>query len=159
MTDFPPVLDACCGPRMMWFDRHDGRALFVDKRRENVHADSREGRRFIQIDPDILADFTNLPFAAASFTLVVFDPPHTFCGKNSWMRKKYGALEVGWRDQIKAGFAECFRVLAPLGTLIFKWNEHRVPVSTVLSLTSEKPLFGQRCGKAAKTHWIVFLKA
>jgi hypothetical protein len=28
------VLDACCGPRMFWFDRADGRALFVDKRRE-----------------------------------------------------------------------------------------------------------------------------
>jgi hypothetical protein len=31
---FPPVLDACCGSRMFWFDRKDQRATFVDKRRE-----------------------------------------------------------------------------------------------------------------------------
>ncbi len=154
----PPVLDACCGPRMFWFDRADPRALFIDKRRESTHADTREGRRMIEVNPDLLADFTKLPFADASFSLVVFDPPHTFCGEKSWMRKKYGSLEPGWREQIQAGFAECFRVLCPLGTLIFKWNEHRVPVSTVLSLTPQKPLFGQRCGTTAKTHWIVFMK-
>lgn len=26
------------------------------------------------------------------------------------------------------------------------------------ALTPHKPLFGQRCGKTAKTHWIVFMK-
>lgn len=155
----PPVLDACCGARMFWFDRKDPRAIFVDKRRETCVADTREGARHIVIDPDILANFTALPFDDATFTLVVFDPPHTFPGKNSWMRKKYGALDKDWRTEIARGFAECFRVLCPLGTLIFKWNEHRVPVSTVLSLTPERPLFGQRCGTTAKTHWIVFLKS
>jgi hypothetical protein len=34
MTQLPPVLDACCGPRMMWFDKNDPRALFIDRRRE-----------------------------------------------------------------------------------------------------------------------------
>jgi SAM-dependent methyltransferase len=152
------VLDACCGPRMFWFDRADSRALFVDKRREVLQADTREGRREIVIDPDVLADFKALPFADGTFSLVVFDPPHTFSGEKGWMAKKYGALNSNWREEIAAGFAECFRVLCPLGTLIFKWNEHRVPVSTVLSLTPEKPLFGQRCGTTAKTHWIVFMK-
>jgi SAM-dependent methyltransferase len=155
----PPVLDACCGPRMFWFDRADSRALFVDNRRERCIADTREGRRHIIIDPDLLADFKALPFADDTFTLVVFDPPHTFAGPKGWTAKKYGRLQGDWRDEIRRGFAECFRVLCPLGTLIFKWNEHRIPVSTVLSLTSEKPLFGQRCGTTAKTHWIVFLKS
>lgn len=158
MNEMPPILDACCGPRMMWFDRQDDRALFVDKRRETLIADTREGAREIVVDPDILADFTALPFDDNTFTLVVFDPPHTFAGPNSWTRKKYGTLEPDWREQIRAGFRECFRVLAPMGTLIFKWNEHRVPVSTVLALTPEKPLFGQRCGATARTHWIVFHK-
>lgn len=152
------VLDACCGSRMFWFDRADGRALFVDKRRERCFADTREGRRSIVIDPDIVADFQKLPFADSSFALVVFDPPHTFSGPNSWNTKKYGHLAVDWREEIKAGFAECFRVLCSKGTLIFKWNEHRVKVSTVLALTPEKPLFGQRCGATARTHWIVFQK-
>jgi len=34
LGDLPPVLDACCGSRMFWFDRQDSRAVFVDKRRE-----------------------------------------------------------------------------------------------------------------------------
>ena len=56
------------------------------------------------------------------------------------------------------GFAECFRVLRPEGTLIFKWCEYDVPVSEVLALTPEKPLYGHRSGKQSKTHWIAFLK-
>ena len=35
-ASLPPVLDACCGGRMMWFDREDTRALFVDRRCEVV---------------------------------------------------------------------------------------------------------------------------
>lgn len=144
---------------MFWFDRADERALFVDKRRETCVADTRDGRRSIVVDPDVLADFKALPFPDSTFALVVFDPPHTFSGEKGWMAKKYGALKSDWREEISAGFAECFRVLVPRGTLIFKWNEHRVPVATVLSLTPEKPLFGQRCGTTAKTHWIVFHKS
>lgn len=154
----PPVLDACCGPKMFWFAKADSRALFIDNRRERLQVDTRQGRREIVINPDLLADFRALPFPDGSFTLVVFDPPHTFPGESSWMKKKYGALEKSWREDIRAGFSECFRVLCPLGTLIFKWNEHRIPVSTILKLTPERPLFGQRCGTTAKTHWIVFMK-
>jgi SAM-dependent methyltransferase len=150
------VLDACCGSRMFWFDKTDHRALFLDKRRE-VCTDPR-GREVV-IDPDVLGDFANLPFDDATFSLVVFDPPHTFNGANSAMAQKYGRLEPGWREQITAGFAECFRVLRDGGTLVFKWNEHRVPVKTVLAMTPEKPLFGHRSGSAAKTHWLVFMKS
>ncbi len=154
-----PILDPACGSRMFWFDRADPRALFLDKRREATRPDTRQGRREININPDTIADFTALPFPDATFTLVVFDPPHTFAGPKSWTAKKYGSLKSNWREEIRRGFAECFRVLCPLGTLIFKWNEHRIPVSTILSLTPEKPLFGQRCGTTARTHWIVFHKA
>lgn len=153
-----PVLDVCCGSRMFWFEKTDGRALFLDKRREVCATDTRDGRREIVVDPDILSNYKSLPFPDANFSLVVFDPPHTFSGEKGWMAKKYGTLKGDWKEEIKAGFSECFRVLAPFGTLIFKWNEHRVPVSTVLALTQEKPLFGQRCGTTAKTHWIVFMK-
>lgn len=152
------VLDVCCGSRMFWFDRADERALFVDKRREVCVSDTRQGRRAITVDPDVLASFTALPFPDESFSLVVFDPPHTFSGEKGWMAKKYGSLNAGWRDEISAGFAECFRVLRPNGTLVFKWNEHRIPVSTILKLTPAKPLFGNRCGVRSKTHWIVWIK-
>lgn len=160
--DPPPVLDACCGSRMFWFDRTDPRAVFVDCRDETHElkdCSSSGGSRTLNINPDFVADFTNLPFPDSRFALVVFDPPHIVgSGKNSWLAKKYGVLSKGWRDEIRQGFAECFRVLKPGGTLVFKWNETRIPVSEILALTPERPLVGQRCGKQAKTHWIVFLK-
>ena len=33
------VLDVCCGPKGMWFNKQDERALFLDKRRE-THIDT-----------------------------------------------------------------------------------------------------------------------
>jgi SAM-dependent methyltransferase len=156
------ILDACCGSRMFWFDRKDARAVFVDKRREThelTDSSSAGGSRTLVVDPDIQADFTALPFPDSSFALVVFDPPHLVrAGKKGWLAKKYGTLDGDWREELRKGFAECFRVLKPDGTLIFKWNENDVPVSQILALTPERPLFGNRCGKHAKSHWIVFTK-
>jgi SAM-dependent methyltransferase len=106
-----------------------------------------------------MGDFTRIPFEDESFYLVVFDPPHlTRAGLNGWQAKKYGKLKGDWRGMLRKGFEECFRVLRPGGTLIFKWNEHDIPVSQILALTSERPLVGQRCGKTGKTHWLVFMK-
>lgn len=158
----PRVLDACCGSRMFWFDRNDQRAVFVDKRSERhmaVDCSVKNGEREIVVSPDLIADFTNLPFPDCQFSLVVFDPPHIARnGNTSWLLKKYGRLQGEWREEIRKGFAECFRVLKPDGVLVFKWNETQFPVSQILALTPEKPLFGNRCGKTAKTHWIVFIK-
>jgi 23S rRNA G2069 N7-methylase RlmK/C1962 C5-methylase RlmI len=157
------ILDACCGSRMFWFDKADQRALFTDKRRENhALADSSTagGIRTLTIDPDMLVDFTDMPFKDETFAMVVFDPPHLIRnGKNGWLAKKYGKLGEDWREEIRRGFAECFRVLKREGTLIFKWNEHEVPVSQILALTDERPVVGNKCGKASKTHWLVFLKS
>jgi hypothetical protein len=157
-----PILDACCGSRMFWFDRADDRAVFGDIRSEQhtlADKSSAGGSRELVIDPDVLLDFRNLPFGNEEFHLVMFDPPHLIRnGRTGWLAKKYGKLGEDWREDIRAGFVECFRVLKPFGTLIFKWNEHEVKVSELLKLTPEKPLFGNRCGKTAKSHWIVFMK-
>lgn len=86
MSDTAPILDACCGSRMFWFNRADQRAIFADKRREShvlPDKSSRGGSRTLEVNPDVLADFTALPW----------------------------------------------------------------------------PLVGQRCGKSAKTHWMVFMKS
>ncbi|MNO04449.1 hypothetical protein D3C81_2254770 [compost metagenome] len=74
------------------------------------------------------------------------------------MRAKYGLLTPDWREDIRQGFAECFRVLEPEGILIFKWNDTQVLVSELLALTDEKPLFGHKSGKREKTHWITLMK-
>lgn len=159
----PLVLDACCGPRMMWFDGRDARALFIDKRREFIVRDlgtaKTRNRAPCTVDPDIVADFTALPFAASSFNLVVFDPPHMHknrSGQSGIFPKLYGVLADDWPQAMRMGFAECFRVLKPHGTLIFKWAESSVPLSHILMCTPERPLFGHRGGK--HTHWIVFMK-
>lgn len=162
-TELPPVLDACCGSRMFWFDRSDERAVFVDNRSEShtlPDISSRGGSRPLEIRPDIVADFTALPFPDGAFSLIAFDPPHLLrAGPKGWQAKKYGKLPSDWKSLLRAGFAECFRCLRLHGTLVFKWNEHEIPLSEVLPLSPQRPLFGQRCGKSAKTHWVVFLKS
>jgi hypothetical protein len=151
------VLDPCCGSRMFWFDKKDERAVFGDKRREShILCDGRS----LHIEPDVMLDFRALPYGDGTFRMVVFDPPHILkAGANSWLALKYGKLWEDWRDDLRAGFAECFRVLAPNGTMIFKWNETQIKVGEVLALTDQKPLFGHPSGKKGGTHWIVFLKA
>ena len=150
-----PVLDACCGGRMFWFDKHDDRAVCMDKRR---YVGTCCDGRSVSVDPDVLANFEDMPFPDGSFRLVVLDPPHLRCGPGSWTAQKYGRLEGDWRGSLRKGFAECFRVLEPGGVLIFKWSECQVPVSEVLALADEKPLFGHRSGKKSNTHWICFMK-
>lgn len=112
--------------------------------------------RTLNVNPDVIADFREMPFENESFYMVVFDPPHLVkAGENSWLAKKYGKLDELWRFDIGQGFNECMKVLKQNGTLIFKWNEDQVPLHEVLEAIGHKPLFGNR---RSKTHWLVFMK-
>ena len=150
------ILDPCCGSRMFWFDEKNQAALFGDIRSErHTLCDG----RVLNIDPELKMDFRSMPLADASFSMVVFDPPHLRrAGVTSWLRAKYGLLGDDWREDLRQGLAECFRVLKPEGFLIFKWNETQIKVSEILALTDHKPLFGHKSGKRSDTHWICFLK-
>lgn len=153
------ILDACCGSRMFWFDKNNPDVLFVDKRSEVVTAKDRDKIRTIEVKPDVVADFTNLPFEDNSFYMVVFDPPHLkSLGGTSWMAKKYGKLPSDWAPMISKGFDECMRVLKPHGSLIFKWSESEINVGDVLSVIKYKPLFGHTTGRQSKTIWMCFMK-
>lgn len=147
---------SCCGSRMFWFDKNNPAALFVDIRNEeHILCDGRN----LKIHPDLIADFTNLPFLAKSFKLVVFDPPHLVkVGENSWLAKKYGKLSEDWPRLLKQGFNECFRVLDDYGVLVFKWNEDQVTVKEVLRAIDRQPLFGHTTGRSGKTMWMCFMK-
>ncbi|WP_407412472.1 SAM-dependent methyltransferase [Acinetobacter sp.] len=150
------ILDPCCGSRMMHFDRQNPNVLFGDIRTEqHVLCDGRT----LDVAPDVELDFRDMPFADGQFKLVVFDPPHLInAGQQSWLALKYGKLQNDWREDLRRGFAECFRVLANEGVLIFKWNETQIKVSEILALTDQKPVFGHISGKRANTHWITFMK-
>lgn len=168
------ILDACCGGKMFYFDKHDPRVLFQDIRKSKMVLC--DGRTF-EVSPDVQADFTAMPYPDDSFSMVVFDPPHLVYSRgrrskfvdmygslsdkpapSGWQHLKYGVLYTDWRDMLAKGFSECFRVLQPGGFLIFKWNETDVKVSEILKLTPHKPVFGHLSGKRSNTHWICFMK-
>ena len=168
------ILDVCCGGKMFYFDKEDHRVLFQDIRDcEFVLCD---GRKF-SVKPDIIGDFRNMEFQDESFDMIIFDPPHLLrnvCNSQfadiygslnpkakpaGWQHVKYGALgNTDWKDTLRLGFKECFRVLKPGGFLIFKWNDTDIPVSEILQLTDEKPILGHKSGKRSNTHWILFQK-
>lgn len=154
------ILDPACGGRMFWFNKQNPNVLFADKRvMQPKVVGSGKDARVRKCLPDKVMDFRKMDLPDESFSMVVFDPPHLFLGENSYMAQNYGALhKQTWKEDLRTGFAECFRVLKPNGTLIFKWNAHDVPLKEVLALTPIEPLFGHPSGKSQLTHWVCFMK-
>lgn len=86
------VLDVCCGSRMFWFDKQNPITTFMDIREYYEELDS---GHVINVAPDVIGDFRNMPFDDNTYDLVVFDPPHLLrAGLNSWLAKKYGKLNL-----------------------------------------------------------------
>lgn len=159
MSKEKKVLDVCCGPRGMWYDKTDERALFLDRRNEVHFLEYPSGKYTERIEPDIIGSFTDIKQPDNSFHHIVFDPPHIPQENPSGrIVIRYGHLSGEWKEMLSQGFKECFRVLRPNGTLIFKWNECRIPIKEILALTDEKPLYGHKSGKTMQTHWICFMK-
>lgn len=73
MKSDKPILDACCGGKMFYFDKNDPRVLFQDIRCEETTLC--DGRKF-SVKPDVIGDFTSMDFPDNTFSMVVFDPPH-----------------------------------------------------------------------------------
>lgn len=98
------ILDAACGGKSFWFDKSDPNTLFIDKRHvEPCLVGTKKNSRIFECNPDMIMDFTAMKFSDESFSLVVFDPPHlTSLGKNSYMAKKYGALNKDtWQVELQ----------------------------------------------------------
>lgn len=160
------ILDACCGGRMMWFNKNHPNVLYVDNRiaeKGHIQGGFNPGH---EVRPDMIMDYRNLALTDKSFKLVVFDPPHlSSLTETSIMRKKYGVLNAEtWQEDIAVAFKECWRVLEDYGVLIVKWNDIEIPYKKLLSLFRESPLFMNITAgnKALKNHnrsyWFCFMK-
>ena len=152
------ILDACCGPRFMWFNKKHPNTLYIDIRKEEKGFS--QERPNCEIKPDMVADFRKLPFEDKQFKHIVWDPPHLLkLMETSIMRKKFGVLNSEtWQYDLKKGFDELWRCLDDYGTLVFKWCEINISIKEVLALFSEKPLYGHPTAKRGKTKWFCFVK-
>lgn len=151
------ILDATCGRRMMWRNKRHPNTVYLDERKE--------------VNPDIIGDFRDLSqFKDECFNLIVFDPPHEIRNKPSNPKasfiRDFGFLKPEtWHSDIKKGFEECWRVLKPMGVLIFKWNTLRKQLCEIEPLFPTKPLFqqitkGNKTGRKddTQTCWYCFMK-
>lgn len=150
------ILDTCCGSQMFYFEKNHPDVTYMDIRKEKFEIHGKK----VNVDPDVIADFRNMPFEDEEFDLVIFDPHHLkWAGPNSIMKAQYGQLDkVTWKEDIFMGFEECMRVLKFGGTLIFKWSDVQIPVKEVLNILKKEgymPLLGDQRGQ---TRWIVFIK-
>lgn len=157
------ILDVTCGSRGIWWNKRHPNAVYCDVRKERFEGDfgSKVKRHCtIDVDPDIIADFTKLPFPDESFYLVVMDPPHLVGEDSGWIKKEYGYFDT--KDQmistVCAGIRECMRVLKPHGTFIFKWSEVRINSREIIDCCGYTPLFGHKSGRKSNTHWMTFMK-
>lgn len=71
------ILDATCGSRSIWFNKNHPAALYMDRRVEHHESvfGANGSNHVIDVNPDVVADFTDMPFDDNTFSLVVFDPP------------------------------------------------------------------------------------
>lgn len=154
------ILDACCGCRQMWFDKENKNTVFMDIRSEK--------KGFIklqpncQINPDILANWKDMPFPDKSFKLVVWDIPHVIGTHiTGIIMQKYGYLDKNdWEEDLKKGFSEIMRVLDTYGVLEIKFADVSIPVKKFLGLFPQQPLFGTITKKGVNnTYWFCYMKS
>lgn len=154
VSQSPQILDACCGGRCWWWDKAHPLAIYMDER--VAPPGSRPHRPNWEVRPDVVGDFRAMPFDDDSFQLVVFDPPHKVGDISGDITTAYGALPRETRqDDLRRGFAECWRVLAPGGTLIFKWAGD---ITHVKPHFPTIPTVGTRIPRGMRTWWLAFYK-
>lgn len=154
----PQILDACCGGRFWWWDKQHPLAVYVDNR--VAPPGSRADRPNWSVEPDIVADFRELPFDDQAFQLVLFDPPHIAREQPSGnIANQFGALTRSTeQDDLRRGLTECWRVLAPGGTLVLKWAG---ALERVRPHFPTDPIVGTRTlrrGSGLGTRWFIFYK-
>lgn len=141
---------------MWWWDKEHPLAVYMDVR--EAPRGCVDVRPNFEVAPDVVGDFRAMPFPDESFQLVVFDPPHLVRStpSSSYIRLKFGALPHDTeQDDLRRGFAECWRVLRAGGTLIFKWADK---LDRVEPHFPAPPIVGTRSPRGGQTRWFVFYK-
>ncbi len=140
------ILDLSAGNRSIWYDKKNRDCIYLDKRQE--------------VFPDLVADTRCMPqIPTDNFDLLVFDPPHVNCGKNSDMSKRYGHHTTAQiLETIKETAIEAHRVGKKDCLMALKWNDHDIKLQRVLDLMPQwEPLFGHltKDGPGSKTYWVM----
>lgn len=157
----PEILDATTGGKHMWHPDSEEleRAVYADRR----HVEGLEHQPGWSCDPSVICDTRRLPFQADTFQLVAYDPPHRVTDGgmerlSGVIEQKYGALSAEtWQSDLRQSFDELWRVLAPGGTLTFKWADVHKSHDEVLDVLEQSPLYGVTTEKdRAVTKWWVF---
>jgi hypothetical protein len=153
ISDGKPILDACCGSRMFWFDKDNPLVDFQDIREEEcVLSDG----QICAVKPNFIGDFTDMKMPDKSYKLVIWDPPHlVWAGKNSNLYAMFGKLD-DWRSDLKKGFDECMRVLDDYGVLILKWSDVQIKVKSIVKAIGRPPLVGHKTSRHCI--WMVWMK-
>jgi len=159
------VLDATTGGKHIWHDKMKecDRAVYADRRQvENGEIEQQPGW---SCQPTVLTDTRNLPFKPDTFDLIAYDPPHRITDGgmqelSGVIETKYGALRAEtWQSDLRQSFDELWRVLAPGGTLTFKWADTAKSHQQVLDVISQTPLYGVTTEKKrAVVKWWTFHK-
>lgn len=151
------ILDACCGGKHLWFDKNNPAVTFMDIRQEAPGVIKQQPNW--SVSPDIVGSYSNMPFPDKTFRLVVWDIPHKLKKDTGLICKKYGFLGENYKEDLKKGFSEIMRVLHDYGVLEFKYADLDIPVTEMLALFPQKPLFGTVTKKGVNnTFWFCFMK-
>ena len=65
------ILDACCGSRLFWFDKAEPHTTYMDRREEQFEIHGKK----INVKPDVVADFRDMPFDDETFNLTARNSP------------------------------------------------------------------------------------
>ena len=153
------ILDATAGCRGIWYQKNHPDVTFLDKRKGVFGKNIK-----YNINPDVVCEWKDMPFPDNTFDMVIFDPPHIIQNAESGdMVAEYGKLGTKtWKDELKVGFNQCFRVLKEDGIFILKWAEciesKGKKINELLEMIEYNPLVGTRVGYRSTTLWIIFKK-